>query len=546
MLTEFEEKIFNLIEGHLYYLPAQEFSDAVPVFLDSLLEFLGQSEFIQLQEGPLGEHSDEFQAIRGFGDRAYVLRESFGSLAYLRSEAFKEVAAYREAAEREADEATTPHERGRLRMGRVTIGKRLTEHLDGILAIAGEFARTEEEMVRAVLALERYFQDVNAELNPPLPEGLAPWRDAFALSVMSPWVLAQYTEGFLETAQRLRGKASVLAKSSSKHPKAFRREAGFRSGHEEGIPVHEDYRDESAQHPSARAKSQPPGAVTTHYALDVEELRASEVIFPQDGSLPHLGNGGPMPETGGWVMLTGGSFHVFDPHQLHVYENGVRTRTLDSLDDYESVISQGHTIRLMHHSSLAAGKEITAGGMFTLKAKRLETATWYGSTDPESYGELTLDNWSGHYRPTAADMGRAARKLGARGGGKNTSVVLKGLSLADGGRKSDGLEEISRMKARVDEEDYKIHSPVDRKAKYPYNDGDSTVPFSVMEALGENADIHSIKFHERVQAELKDTATTRRVPDEEATSSGRTGRGGEQSPYDNPPPTPPADSPYAT
>ncbi|MFE3760608.1 hypothetical protein ACFXPI_02420 [Streptomyces sp. NPDC059104] len=547
MLTDFEKKIFTGVEEYLDHLPSEGFSDTVSVFLDSILEFLRDTEFVRLQDGVLGEHSDEFQAIRTFADRAYLLREAFNSLALYRGAASEEVAAYRDAATREADAGVTPAERGRLRKERLAIGARLTGHFEAVLGIARQLALDEEDLERAVLGLERYFRDGNPELQPPLPDSLTPYREAFVHTRVPLSELAQYAEHFRETAQRLHVLAAILAKPASKHPRNFSREAGFRSGHEQGIPVRETYRDEQVQHPSKRAKDQPPGTVTTHYALDAEELRASEVVFPEDGSTPRLKSGGPLPGTGGWVMLAGGTFHVFDPDQVHVFDNGKLVSTLTSLDDYGSVVSRGHTIRLMHHSSLASGKEIVAGGMFTLKAKTLDTATWFGSADPESYGALDLDNWSGHYQPTAADMGRAARRLAEQGGGRNTSVTLKGLTTGHG-RQSDGLEEIARMKARVDEEDWKTNSPFERKAKYPYNDGDSTVPFSVMAHLGENADVHTVKFHERVQAELKDTFAADRPDDgaPAASQTGQTTQAGAPGAYGDGLSAPPGDVPYQT
>ncbi|MET8753218.1 hypothetical protein ABZW32_24440 [Streptomyces sp. NPDC004667] len=255
---------------------------------------------------------------------------------------------------------------------------------------------------------------------------------------------------------------------------------GFHAAEAGGLPLHEEYRGE--EHGQGwRAREVERTALSTLYVAleDRDSYRATLV----DGAVV-LADGTALPpgSTRGWVLSEGEELYVFDEFSAQFLdENGelVETRVMDSLDEARPHIAGGGRVRLTHHSSVVGGAAVVAAGMIAV----------------DRAGKLTVDNWSGHYRPEATNIGVAARILVEKHGlDPNTDVVLRGDN-GSTGRPVPGLEGIYAVRDQ-------IRDTADGWDN-PYDAGDTTVPAGVMADLGEHADITSIKFRDRVVAQLK-------------------------------------------
>ncbi|MFE3760580.1 hypothetical protein ACFXPI_02280 [Streptomyces sp. NPDC059104] len=278
--------------------------------------------------------------------------------------------------------------------------------------------------------------------------------------------------------------------------------AGFAPADPDGLRLHADYEgEEDGQHWRAREADRT--ALSTLY-LDLKDREAYRATICDGDVILADGSVLAPRSTRGWVLAEDEQLYVFDDGCAHLYDASgtfVETRTIESVSDIRPHIEAGGRVKLTHHSSVVGGTPVVAAGMITVDAA----------------GTLSLDNWSGHYRPQAADMGVAAGRLIEKHGlSPDARMVLRGDN-GPTGRAVPGLEGI-----------YAVHDQIRNTPDgydNPYTKGDTSVPAAVLADLGEHADLTSIKFHDRVVAQLKREAPRAVTPDgrDSPTTTGTTG-----------------------
>ncbi|MFK0222883.1 hypothetical protein ACIQWN_32430 [Streptomyces vinaceus] len=184
----------------------------------------------------------------------------------------------------------------------------------------------------------------------------------------------------------------------------------------------------------------------------------------------------------GWVLSDDDHFYVFAEFEAIIYDsegNSSGRTILDSIRTASQHIKKGGKVKFTNHSTPVAGGDVVAAGMVRF----------------DNYGYCSLDNWSGHYKPEAGDMGRAAEALIARHGmDPNTPITLKGLG-EESARKTAGEAALIATGERV--------AAVRDGEKYKFDPSDVSVPASVMASLGGDADAVNIRLRERSMKQIK-------------------------------------------
>ncbi|MFJ7209218.1 hypothetical protein ACIQWR_37510 [Streptomyces sp. NPDC098789] len=273
----------------------------------------------------------------------------------------------------------------------------------------------------------------------------------------------------------------------------------FKAADPDGLPLHDHYRNEElGQHWRQRESDRT--ALSTLY-VDLDERAAYRATI-RDGAVVLADDSLLAPgSTRGWV-LADDQLYVFNEFSARFHDASgrfVETRVISSINEVRPHINAGGHVKLSHHSTAVAGAHVTAAGMLTVNHA----------------GKLSLDNWSGHYRPEAANMGVAVAALVDHHGlDPNTDVVLRGEN-DPGARAIPGLEDIHTMHEHV--------RATRDGAEYPYDKGDVHIPASVLAQLGENADATSIRLHGRTVAQIeRDALFGPSVPAPQARTSSTT------------------------